>query len=159
MGPAVDDLGFVEAIDGLGEGVFVAVADAANEGIDAGLDEPLGVANGHVLAEFTWWSERHAQDGCDGRSRFQSTPLTVVSRLSRRSRWWHSNFESAGMIRRDNSPSGVLFSTGSDFWAATQISRWADAIVPGRIVATSLPGSVAHADDECQKAPRTRRRA
>jgi hypothetical protein len=84
--PPVDDLGFVEAIDSLGEGVFVAVADAANGGIDAGLDEPLGVANDHVLAEFTWWSERHAQDGCDGRSRFQSTLLTVVSPLSRRSR-------------------------------------------------------------------------
>ena len=39
----VDDLGLVEADHGLGEGVVIAVADAADGGLQAGLEQPLGV--------------------------------------------------------------------------------------------------------------------
>ena len=33
----VDDLGFVEAVDGLGQGIGVAIADATDRRLDAGL--------------------------------------------------------------------------------------------------------------------------
>lgn len=42
------DLGLEETVDGLGESVVVAVADAAHGWFDAGLAQPLGV-NGQVL--------------------------------------------------------------------------------------------------------------
>ena len=45
----MDQLGFVEAVDRLGERVVVAVADAADGRLDAGLREPLGVADRQVL--------------------------------------------------------------------------------------------------------------
>ena len=49
-GPAaLDHLGLVEAVDRLGEGVVVAVADAADRGLDACLGEALGVADADVL--------------------------------------------------------------------------------------------------------------
>jgi hypothetical protein len=45
----VHELGRVEAVDGLGEGVVIRVATGP-EGADvAGLGEPLGVADGQVL--------------------------------------------------------------------------------------------------------------
>jgi len=40
----VDDLGLVKTVDGLGEGVVVAVADTADRRLDPGLGEPLGVS-------------------------------------------------------------------------------------------------------------------
>jgi len=46
---AMDDLGLVEAVDRLGQSVVVAVADAANRGLDPGFGEALGVLYGHVL--------------------------------------------------------------------------------------------------------------
>ena len=45
----MDDLRLEEAIDGLGESVVVAVADAAHGWFDAGLAQPLGAANGQVV--------------------------------------------------------------------------------------------------------------
>ena len=45
----VDDLSFEEAVDRLGQRVVVAVVDAAHGWFDAGLAQPLGVANGQVL--------------------------------------------------------------------------------------------------------------
>lgn len=45
----MDDFRLEEAIDGLGESVVVAVADAAHGRFDAGLAQPLGVADGQVL--------------------------------------------------------------------------------------------------------------
>ena len=39
----MDDLGLVKTVDGLGEGVVVAVADATNRRLDAGFGKPLGV--------------------------------------------------------------------------------------------------------------------
>ena len=45
----MDHLGFVKAIDGLGERIFVAVADAADRGLNACLGKPLGILDGEVL--------------------------------------------------------------------------------------------------------------
>ena len=45
----MDDLGLVEAVDGLGQGVVITVADAANRGFYAGLGQAFGVLYGHVL--------------------------------------------------------------------------------------------------------------
>jgi hypothetical protein len=46
---AMDDLGFVEPVDRLGQSVVVAVADAADRGLDPGLGEALGVLDKHIL--------------------------------------------------------------------------------------------------------------
>jgi hypothetical protein len=45
----MDDLGLVEAVDGLGEGVVVRVADAADRRNEARLDQSLGVLDRDVL--------------------------------------------------------------------------------------------------------------
>ncbi len=47
--PAVNQLGFVQPVDGLGQSVVVAVATAADRGLYAGLSQPFGVPNGDVL--------------------------------------------------------------------------------------------------------------
>ena len=44
----VDHFGLEQADDGLGERVVVGVADAADRGLDAGLGQPLGVADRQV---------------------------------------------------------------------------------------------------------------
>jgi hypothetical protein len=46
----VNDVRFEEADHRFGEGVVVAIADAADRGLDAGLGEALGVADADVLA-------------------------------------------------------------------------------------------------------------
>jgi len=46
----MDDLGLVEAVDGLGQGVVIAVADTADRRLDAGLGEALRVLDRQVLA-------------------------------------------------------------------------------------------------------------
>jgi hypothetical protein len=48
---SVDDLGLIQAVDGLGERVVVAVADAADEGLKTGLGEAFRVSKGYVLGE------------------------------------------------------------------------------------------------------------
>ena len=45
----MDDLGLVEAVDGFGQGIVVAIANAAHGGFKAGLGEALGVYDRHVL--------------------------------------------------------------------------------------------------------------
>ena len=45
----MDELGLVEAVDGLGEGVVIAVAPGAHGVHDARVSEALGVADGQVL--------------------------------------------------------------------------------------------------------------
>jgi len=45
----MDHLGFVEAVDGLGESIVVAVADAADRGLDARRGKPLGIFDRDVL--------------------------------------------------------------------------------------------------------------
>ena len=39
---AMDDLGLVETVDRLGQSVVVAVGDAADRGLDPGLDQAVG---------------------------------------------------------------------------------------------------------------------
>jgi hypothetical protein len=39
----MDHLGFVEAVDGFGESIVVAVTDAADRGLDARRGKPLGI--------------------------------------------------------------------------------------------------------------------
>ena len=46
----LDDLGLEQADHGLGQGIVIAVAYAANRGVDAGIGEALGVADRQVLA-------------------------------------------------------------------------------------------------------------
>jgi hypothetical protein len=46
--PAMDNLGLEQAVDGFGEGIVVAVADAADGGFDPGFCQALGVSNRHV---------------------------------------------------------------------------------------------------------------
>ncbi|EAA20200.1 hypothetical protein, partial [Plasmodium yoelii yoelii] len=46
---AVDRLGLVQAVDGFGQGVVIAVATASDGGLDPGLGQALGIADGDVL--------------------------------------------------------------------------------------------------------------
>ena len=46
---SMDHLGLVEAVDGLGQSVVVAVADAADRGFDPGFGEALGILDRHIL--------------------------------------------------------------------------------------------------------------
>ena len=46
----MDHLGLVETVDRLGESIVVAVADAADRRLDAGLGQALGVFDRDVLA-------------------------------------------------------------------------------------------------------------
>ncbi len=59
----VDHLGFVEAVDRLGQSVVVAVADTADRRLDAGLGEALGVFDRHVLGGFNRSSQRFENGG------------------------------------------------------------------------------------------------
>src|SRR5690606_24028460 len=45
----MDHLGLVEAVDRLGQGIVITVADAADRWLDPGFRQALGVANGDVL--------------------------------------------------------------------------------------------------------------
>jgi hypothetical protein len=62
---SVDYFGLVEAIDGLGQGIVVAVADAAHRGLDAGLGQALGVLDGHILGGFNRSTQHLELGGCD----------------------------------------------------------------------------------------------
>ena len=53
----MDHLGFEQDVDGLGEGTAVAVANAADRGLDASLGEPVRVAQREVLGGFKWSSQ------------------------------------------------------------------------------------------------------
>ncbi len=46
----MNDLGLVKPVDGLGQGVVLAVADTADQGFDAGFGETLGVFDRDILA-------------------------------------------------------------------------------------------------------------
>jgi len=46
----VDHLGLVEAVDRLGQGVVIAVTDAADRGLDPGFGEALGIFDRDILA-------------------------------------------------------------------------------------------------------------
>ena len=58
---SVNDFRLVEAVDGLGEGVVVAVALAADRGLDTGFAEALRIANRNILcATITMMDQRVA---------------------------------------------------------------------------------------------------
>src|SRR3954447_20503556 len=60
----MDHLGFVETVDGFGEGIVVAVPDAADRRLDPRLGEPLGIFNREVLhPAITVVDEAAASDG------------------------------------------------------------------------------------------------
>ena len=48
--PTMDQLGLVQAVDGLCQGVVVTVTMATHRGLNACLDQPLGVANADILS-------------------------------------------------------------------------------------------------------------
>src|SRR5215208_3870517 len=54
----MDHLGFVEAVDGFGEGIVVAVPDAPDRRLNPGLGKPLSVLDRDVLPGFKWSSQR-----------------------------------------------------------------------------------------------------
>ena len=60
----MDHLGFVEAVDGFGEGIVVAVTDAADRRLDARRGKPLGILDRDVLhTAITVVDEAAAPDG------------------------------------------------------------------------------------------------
>src|ERR687886_1592472 len=59
-------LGLVQAVDRLRERIVVAVTHAADRGFNAGLGEPLGVADRHILGGFKRLSQHLDGGGCDG---------------------------------------------------------------------------------------------
>ena len=46
----MDNLGFVQPVNGFGQGLVVAVARTPDRGLDAGLGQALAVANRDVLS-------------------------------------------------------------------------------------------------------------
>ena len=61
----MDDLGFVEAVDRLGQSIVVGIADAADGRLDAGLRQAVGVFDRDVLGRFKWSSQRYLMRGYD----------------------------------------------------------------------------------------------
>ena len=60
----MDHLGFVEAVDGFGEGIVIAVPDAANRRLDARRGKPLGIFDRKILhPAITVMDEAAAPDG------------------------------------------------------------------------------------------------
>src|SRR3954463_423125 len=53
----MDHLSFVEAVDGFGEGIVVAVADAADRRLDARRGKPLGIFDRKILGGIKWSSQ------------------------------------------------------------------------------------------------------
>ncbi len=61
----MDQLGFVKAVDHLGERVVVTVADAANRWLDPGLCQAFGVFDRDILGGFNRSKQHLEQGGCD----------------------------------------------------------------------------------------------
>ena len=98
-----DQLGLVSADLGLGEGVVVGVADRADRGVDAGLDEPFGEGEEvYWLPASVWWtspvrsvtpSRRRVQTACSRVSRTSSVVIWVAARQPTIRREYTSNDE------------------------------------------------------------------
>ena len=54
-----DQLGLVEAVDGLGQRVVIGAADGADRGLDAGFGEPLGEPDRRVLRSLDPYGGQH----------------------------------------------------------------------------------------------------
>lgn len=60
----MDDLGFEQAVDCLGQGIVIAVADAAHRWFDASFRQPLAVTNAQILrAPVAMMNQPHALSG------------------------------------------------------------------------------------------------
>jgi len=85
---SADHLGFVEAVDALRQGVVIAVADAADRGLNTCLGKTFGVADADVLGEggFNWLSQHREGGSCDEHTKTALgsiwTTAVVVTRLA-----------------------------------------------------------------------------
>lgn len=69
----MDDFGLAEPVDCLGQGIVVGVTHAANRGLDAGLGQPLDIADRHVLqAKVRGMDHRLLGRACPNASRTKS---------------------------------------------------------------------------------------
>ena len=50
----MDELGLVEAVDRLGQGIVIAIPDGADGCFDPGGDQRVGVGQRNVLPGFNW---------------------------------------------------------------------------------------------------------
>ena len=82
--PPMHDLGLVEAIDGLGQGVVITVADTADRGLDAGLGEALCVFDRQVLGGFKWSSQHNL---CSLTEAIGQAPLPAFSKQASFEAW------------------------------------------------------------------------
>src|SRR3954462_15616368 len=83
----MDHLGFVETVDGFGEGIVVAVPDAADRRLDTRLGEPLGIFNREVCTPRSlWWTRpppRTGRRSCRACSSASSTKPACAVRETR----------------------------------------------------------------------------
>ena len=61
----MDEIGLVETVEALGEGVVIAVALRPDRGNRSRLFQPLGVANGEILTRFNRSSQHLDHGGID----------------------------------------------------------------------------------------------
>lgn len=61
----MDHLGLVKAIDRLGQGVVITVADTPDRRLDPGLGEALGLFDRYIMGGFNRSSQHPYQGGCD----------------------------------------------------------------------------------------------
>src|SRR5438270_11375789 len=95
----MDDLGLVEAIDGLGQRVVVAVADAAYGWLDTGFCQAFSVFDRHVLASHI--AVVH-QPGAIDRPPFMQSLLQRVEHEARVRRPWRTPTDDAPGVGIDD---------------------------------------------------------
>ena len=64
----MDDLGFEEAVDRLGQSIVVAVADAAHRRLDTSVGQTFSILDRDVLGGFKRSSQHLNEGSCDGYS-------------------------------------------------------------------------------------------
>jgi IS30 family transposase len=134
-----DDLGFVEPIDGLGEGVVIGITDTADGRLDAGFGEAVGVADRHVWGEFKGSSQhfdfeevamkmrkRHSDRCVRGRLRSPGRP--PVARRENFSLFWAAissgrSSEEAAIDAGVSSPVGIRWFRSAGGMPPSQFSR------------------------------------
>jgi hypothetical protein len=76
----MDQLDLEETDDDFSKGIVVRIADTADRGFDAGLGEPLRVADRHVLGGFKWSSQHPEVGGCNEHSKV-AVGLSISDRI------------------------------------------------------------------------------
>ena len=134
--PAMNDLGFEQAVDRLGERIIVGIADAADRWLDPCLGQTFGVSNGDVLGGFKWSSQHLGEEGWDGRS------ASVGSRVAEQAAFTGTTSGSAA-----GAPAAVL---GIDCGRSVERGRgdWRERIWAGRSTVVSKGRRYA-TDDTC----------